>query len=138
MLERSRGRKLPFAASASLSQTRGGVSPSARSQSGQTKASSSARSGGESRSIASLISTTVLTEEIKRKAVGVSMGTTKWEVHPVPHLPVQTGASQATGLAGLAPDASPPPAFHTRTKKYLLVASVIAGFQATEYAGAGL
>ena len=31
--------------------------------------------------------------------------------------PVQTGASQATGLPGSPFAASPPPSFHTRTKK---------------------
>ena len=33
------------------------------------------------------------------------------------YLPVHTGASHATGLAGSPPAASPPPAFHTRIKK---------------------
>jgi hypothetical protein len=44
-------------------------------------------------------------------------------------LPVQTGASQATGLAGSAPGASPPPAVHTRTKKNWLAVSSIFGVQ---------
>ena len=48
------------------------------------------------------------------------------------YLPVQTGASQATGLLGLPPVASPPPAFHTRTKKNRLVGSWIVGLQETE------
>jgi len=39
------------------------------------------------------------------------------------YLPVQTGANHATGLTGSAPGASPPPAFHTLTKTYLLVES---------------
>ena len=54
------------------------------------------------------------------------------------YLPVQTGANQATGLTGLPPAASPPPAFHTRTKKNLLVESWIVGLQVTEKAGVGV
>jgi hypothetical protein len=45
--------------------------------------------------------------------------------------PVQTGASHAIGLSGEPPGASPPPAFHTRTKKYLLIESVMVGDQLT-------
>jgi hypothetical protein len=48
------------------------------------------------------------------------------------YLPVQIGASQATGSAAFAFGASPPPAFHTRTKKYLLVESSMVGVQVTE------
>src|SRR5262245_53390427 len=39
------------------------------------------------------------------------------------YLPVHTGAIHATGLDGLAPGASPPPAFQTLKKKYLFVLS---------------
>jgi hypothetical protein len=53
-----------------------------------------------------------------------------WFLH-ASQRPVQTGESQAMGLAGSAPAASPPPAFHTRTRKYLLVESVIVGVQLT-------
>jgi Prolipoprotein diacylglyceryl transferase len=53
------------------------------------------------------------------------------EVEGLTQRPVQTGASHAMGLAGSAPGASPPPAFHTRTKKYLLVGSVTVGDQVT-------
>ena len=39
------------------------------------------------------------------------------------YLPVQIGASHAIGFSGSALGASPPPAFQTRTKKYLLTES---------------
>jgi hypothetical protein len=74
MLARSPGWKRPCAASASFWRTPGGFSPSALSQSGQTKVSSSARSRGESLSIASLISATVLMPKMKPKVARLSMG----------------------------------------------------------------
>src|SRR5688572_3283036 len=62
-LERSPGKNRPLAASASFSRRPGGQSPSARSQSGQSNASNSARSDAESFSTASLIWATVLMTE---------------------------------------------------------------------------
>src|SRR4051812_23553165 len=55
--------------------------------------------------------------------------------HAPAHRPVHTGASQATGLSAGAFGAPPPPAFQTLTKKYLLPASRIVGFQVTAWAG---
>ncbi len=48
------------------------------------------------------------------------------------YLLIQMGASQEIGFEGSAFGASPPPAFHTLTKKYLLLASVTVGLHLTE------